>query len=136
MLVDRGELPEPAPLQVPPETYALLLAFIIGLVAGVMLAAGWKWRRVLAALVLLVALLVGAVGGREWLVQLFLVPLCVLVAGATFAGFWQARRLFYGVLGLLLYVALLTPVSQYLGRSTFLYGLAWPAVALLVLGGR
>ncbi len=136
VLVDGGELPEPAPLSVPLEAYALLLAFIIGSVAGVMLAAGWKWRRVLAALVLLVALLVGAVGGREWLVQLFLVPLCMLVGGATFAGLWQARRVFYGVLGLLLYIALLTLVSQYLGPATFLYGLACPAGVLLVLGGH
>lgn len=140
VLVDGGELAEPAPLQVPLqiplEVYALLLAFIIGAVAGVMLAAGWKWRWVLAALVLLVALLVGAVGGREWLVQLFLVPLCMLVGGATFAGLWQARRVFYGVLGLLLYIAVLTLVSQFLGRSTFLYGLAWPAGVLLVLGGH
>lgn len=136
VLVDGGELPEPAPLSVPLEAYALLLAFIIGSVAGVMLAAGWKWRRVLAALVLLVALLVGAVGGREWLVQLFLVPLCMLVGGATFAGLWQARRVFYGVLGLLLYIALLTLVSRYLGPATFLYGLAWPVGVLLVLGGH
>ncbi|MGR4041328.1 TPM domain-containing protein [Pseudomonas sp. 910_21] len=136
ILVDGGELPEPAPLSVPLEAYALLLAFISGSVAGVMLAAGWKWRRVLAALVLLVALLVGAVGGREWLVQLFLVPLCMLVGGATFAGLWQARRVFYGVLGLLLYIALLSLVSQYLGSATFLYGLAWPAAVLLVLGGH
>ncbi|WP_404937261.1 TPM domain-containing protein [Pseudomonas sp. JDS08PS003] len=136
ILVDGGELPEPAPLSVPLEAYALLLAFISGSVAGVMLAAGWKWRRVLAALVLLVALLVGAVGGREWLVQLFLVPLCMLVGGATFAGLWQARRVFYGVLGLLLYIALLSLISQYLGSATFLYGLAWPAAVLLVLGGH
>ncbi|MEN5093712.1 TPM domain-containing protein [Pseudomonas protegens] len=136
ILVDGGELPEPAPLSVPLEAYALLLAFISGSVAGVMLAAGWKWRRVLAALVLLVALLVGAVGGREWLVQLFLVPLGMLVGGATFAGLWQARRVFYGVLGLLLYIALLSLISQYLGSATFLYGLAWPAAVLLVLGGH
>ncbi|NBF04327.1 YgcG family protein, partial [Pseudomonas sp. Fl5BN2] len=49
VLVDGGQLPEPvsAPLTVPPEAYALLLAFIFGSVAGVMLAAGWAWRRVL-----------------------------------------------------------------------------------------
>ncbi|ROL74220.1 hypothetical protein BLX41_16435 [Pseudomonas protegens] len=136
ILVDGDELPEPASLGVPFEAYALLLAFISGSVAGVMLAAGWKWRRVLAALVLLVALLVGAVGGREWLLQLFLVPLCMLVGGATFAGLWQARRVFYGVLGLLLYLALLALVSQYLGSATFVYGLAWPAAVLLALGGH
>ncbi len=60
----------------------------------------------------------------------------MLVGGATFAGLWQARRVFYGVLGLLLYIALLTLVSRYLGPATFLYGLAWPVGVLLVLGGH
>ncbi|BAO63254.1 hypothetical protein PPC_3907 [Pseudomonas protegens Cab57] len=142
LLVDGGSLPEPAGLPepgervVPLEAYALLLAFIFGSVAGVMLAAGWNWRRVLGGAVALMAVLVGAVGGHEWLAQLFLVPLCMLIGGATFAGLWQARRVFYGVLGLLLYIGLLTLVSQYLGRLTFLYGLAWPAGGLLVLGGH
>lgn len=136
LLVDGGSLPQPAGVSVPLEAYALLLAFIFGAVAGVMLAAGWNWRRVLAGAVLLSVVLVAAVGGQEWRVQLFLVPLCMLIGGATFAGLWQARRVFYGVLGLLLYIGLLTLVSQYLGRSTFLYGLAWPAGVLLVLGGH
>ncbi|SCZ74234.1 MULTISPECIES: TPM domain-containing protein [unclassified Pseudomonas] len=136
LLVDGGSLPEPAGLAVPLEAYALLLAFVFGSVAGVMLAAGWNWRRVLGGAVVLMAVLVGAVGGHEWLAQLFLVPLCMLIGGATFAGLWQARRVFYGVLGLLLYIGLLTLVSQYLGRLTFLYGLAWPAGVLLVLGGH
>lgn len=136
LLVDGGSLPQPAGLSVPLEAYALLLAFIFGAVAGVMLAAGWNWRRVVAGAVLLSVMLVAVVGGQEWRVQLFLVPLCMLIGGATFAGLWQARRVFYGVLGLLLYIGLLTLVSQYLGRSTFLYGLAWPAGVLLVLGGH
>lgn len=142
LLVDGGllpkpaGLPEPAELAVPLEAYALLLAFIFGSVAGVMLAAGWNWRRVLGGAVVLIAVLVGAVGGHEWLAQLFLVPLCMLIGGATFAGLWQARGVFYGVLGLLLYIGLLTLVSQYLGSLTFLYGLAWPAGVLLVLGGH
>ncbi|MCU7647385.1 TPM domain-containing protein [Pseudomonas piscis] len=141
VLVDGGQMPmaddepsEPGPLSIPPEAYALLLAFVCGSVAGVMLAAGWAWRRVLAGLVVLTALLVGAAGGTQWPVQLLMVPLCMLVGGATFAGLWQARQVFYGVLGLLLYIALLTLVSQYLGSSTFLYGLAWPGAALLVIG--
>ena len=136
LLVDGGSLPEPAGQVVPLEAYALLLAFVFGSVAGVMLAAGWNWRRVLGGAVVLMAVLVGAVGGHEWLAPLFLVPLCMLIGGATFAGLWQARRVFYGVLGLLLYIGLLTLVSQYLGRLTFLYGLAWPAGVLLVLGGH
>lgn len=142
LLVDGDLLPEPAGLPepveraVPLEAYALLLAFVFGSVAGVMLAAGWNWRRVLGGAVVLMAVLVGAVGGQEWLAQLFVVPLCMLIGGATFAGLWQARGVFYGVLGLLLYIGLLTLVSQYLGSLTFLYGLAWPAGVLLVLGGH
>ncbi|WP_409303635.1 TPM domain-containing protein, partial [Pseudomonas sp. KCJK8993] len=142
LLVDGDLLPEPAGLPepveraVPLEAYALLLAFVFGSVAGVMLAAGWNWRRVLGGAVVLMAVLVGAVGGQEWLAQLFVVPLCMLIGGATFAGLWQARGVFYGVLGLLLYIGLLTLLSQYLGSLTFLYGLAWPAGVLLVLGGH
>ncbi len=142
LLIDGGTLPQPAassaaaPLSVPPEAYALLLAFVFGSVAGVMLAAGWRWRRVLAGLLLAAILLVAGVGGREWLVQSLVVPLCMLVGGATFAGLWQARRVFYGVLGLLLYIALLTLISRYQGSATFLYGLAAPASVLLVLGAH
>ncbi|MGC5703816.1 TPM domain-containing protein [Pseudomonas sp. NFXW11] len=142
VLVEGGELPALSPeqaaerLSVPPEAWALLLAFVCGSVAGVMLAAGWAWRRVLFGVLLLTVLLVAVVGGREWAVQLLLVPLCMLVGGALFAGLWQARPVFYGVLGLLLYSALLGLISQYLGASTFLYGLLWPAGVLLVIGGH
>ncbi|UMZ09729.1 TPM domain-containing protein [Pseudomonas sp. MPFS] len=132
--LDQAELPTPESLAIPLQAYGLLLAFVCGSVAGVMLAAGWAWRRVLGALVLLVALLVALTGGDEWLVQLLVVPLCMLVGGATFAGLWQSRQVFYCVLGLLLYIALLTFVSQYLGSSTFLYGLLVPAAVLLAIG--
>ncbi|MDP0881079.1 hypothetical protein, partial [Klebsiella variicola] len=80
----------------------VFLAFIFGAIGGVLMAAGkLGWRRALIATVALTVLLVVFAGGREWPVYLLLLPLTMLIGGATFGALWMARTVFYCVLGLL-----------------------------------
>lgn len=106
LLVDGGNLPEVAKAGVAPEAYAVLLAFMFGGVVGVLMGAEkLPWRRALMAVVGVTVVLVAVAGGKDWPVYLLLLPLCMLIGGATFGALWQARAAFYTVLVLLGYIA-------------------------------
>ncbi|MFR0688384.1 TPM domain-containing protein [Enterobacterales bacterium AE_CKDN230030158-1A_HGKHYDSX7] len=136
-LIDGEALPEPAPepLQVPLQAWLLLGAFVLGGVTGVLLAArriGWRGALAIsAAVVALVALLAG---GNDWLGIVAVTPICLLVGGATFGALWTARTVFYSVLGLIAYCILLGFLTPRLGGMLWVYALAAPIMALLVLG--
>ncbi|WP_240113559.1 TPM domain-containing protein, partial [Pseudomonas aeruginosa] len=94
--------------QLPAEAWALLVAFIYGSLAGVLLSARalrWPWLLGGALLCWLLGTLAGASG--EWMSVLLVAPLCMLVGGATFGALWTVRPAFYLVIGVLVYVALL-----------------------------
>ncbi len=134
VLVDGGDLPEVAEPGFPPGAIAVLLAFVLGGLGGVLMAGGaLRWRRALIATVALTVLLAIVGGGREWPVYLFVVPLTVLIGGATFGALWMARRVFYCVIGLLVYIAGLLVANRSV-EVNFLHWLAFPLGALVVLG--
>jgi uncharacterized protein len=135
LLVDGGTLPKVAPPGIAPEACAVLLAFIFGSVGGVLISAGkLHWRRALIATAIVTVLLVVVAGGREWPMYLLLLPLCMLIGGATFGALWQVRTVFYCVLGLLGYIAGLLLVDHFIRELSFIYWLVYPLAGLLVLG--
>lgn len=134
LLVDGGDLPALAGPGFAPEAIAVLLAFIFGAIGGVLMAAGkLGWRRALIATVALTVLLVVFAGGREWPVYLLLLPLTLLIGGATFGALWMARTVFYCVLGLLAYIVVLVVTNRFV-EVNFIHWLAFPLLGLVVLG--
>lgn len=133
-LVDGDSLAEPVEPAMPGEAWAALAAFVLGSVGGVLIAAGrLRWRQALVGSVLATALLVAATAGGEWLASLLVVPLCLLVGGATFGALWQVRPLFYGVVALLGYIGGVVLADQYVTEMSFINWLAWPAAAALAI---
>ncbi|WP_060765626.1 TPM domain-containing protein, partial [Pseudomonas fluorescens] len=113
-LVDGGDLPERAGPGLNPQFIAILAAFILGALTGVLIAAGkLHWRRALIIAVAATLLLALLAGGRDWPMFLFVVPLTLLIGGAIFGALWQVRTLFYGVIGLLAYILGLVVANQY-----------------------
>ncbi|WP_105700259.1 TPM domain-containing protein, partial [Pseudomonas poae] len=134
VLVDGGDLPKLAEPSLNPQFITVLLAFIVGALGGVLIAAGkLHWRRALIATVAIGVLLAIIGGGRDWAAFLLVLPLTMLIGGATFGALWQARTFFYCVLGLLVYIGVLVTVNQYTDVS-FLHWLAFPLLGLVVLG--
>lgn len=125
-----------ASANLPAALYAMLLAFFLGAVAGVMLAWGRRgWLRTLAGLGLVVLILVSAVASAaNWLALLLAIPVSMAIGGAIFASLAPQRVVLYCVIGFFTYVGLLTVLSLLLGAMTFVYGLVLP-VALLALAG-
>jgi len=135
VLVDGGDLPEVAGPATGPRALAVLLAFVLGALGGVLLAAGkLHWRRALLAVVAATVLLTIFSGGQDWPLSLLLMPLTMLIGGATFGALWLARTVFYCVLGLLAYVLGLVLVDQHYADVNFIHWLAYPLAALAVLG--
>ena len=135
VLVDGGDLPEVAEPGVNPQIIAMLLAFVAGAIGGVLLAAGkLHWRRALVAAVAVTLLLAVFGGGREWLMCLLVMPLVMLIGGATFGALWLARAVFYCVIGLLAYILGLVLVNHQYAEVNFIHWLAYPLGALVVLG--
>ncbi|TEQ07927.1 TPM domain-containing protein [Pseudomonas aeruginosa] len=119
--------------QLPAEAWALLVAFIYGSLAGVLLSARalrWPWLLGGALLCWLLGTLAGASG--EWMSVLLVAPLCMLVGGATFGALWMVRPAFYLVIGVLVYVALLGLAAHWFSAVSFIYGLLWPAGVLML----
>ncbi|WP_132646767.1 TPM domain-containing protein [Pseudomonas aeruginosa] len=119
--------------QLPAEAWALLVAFIYGSLAGVLLSARalrWPWLLGGALLCWLLGTLAGASG--EWMSVLLVAPLCMLVGGATFGALWTVRPAFYLVIGVLVYVALLGLAAHWFSAVSFIYGLLWPAGVLML----
>ena len=136
LLVEGGQLPEVAPEPLPKTLYAVILAIVLGAIAGPLLAAGkFSWRWALFAVLAMTAGSVLLVGGKDWPALLLLVPVCMLVGGATFAGLWQAPKLFFAVLGLLAYIGVLTLINHFVGGVSFIYGLVLPLAGLMLIGG-
>lgn len=134
VLVDGGDLPERAGPRLNPQFIAILAAFILGALAGVLIAAGkLPWRRALIISVAATLLLALLAGGRDWPMFLFVVPLTLLIGGALFGALWQVRTLFYCVIGLLAYILGLVVANQYVDVS-FTHWLLWPLGVLVVLG--
>lgn len=135
LLVDGGNLPEVAKAGVAPEAYAVLLAFMFGGVVGVLMGAEkLPWRRALMAVVGVTVVLVAVAGGKDWPVYLLLLPLCMLIGGATFGALWQARAAFYTVLVLLGYIAGVLLTDNFVREISLIHWLAYPFAGLLVLG--
>ncbi|PMU68534.1 YgcG family protein, partial [Pseudomonas sp. GP01-A1] len=135
LLVDGGNLPEVAKAGFPPEAYAVLLAFMFGGVVGVLMGAEkLPWRRALMAVVVVTVVLVAVAGGKDWPVYLLLLPLCMLIGGATFGALWQARAAFYTVLVLLGYIAGVLLTDNFVREISLIHWLAYPFAGLLVLG--
>lgn len=135
VLVDGGDLPQVAKPDLNPQIIALLLAFITGAIGGVLLAAGkLHWRRALIAAVAVTVLLAVFGGGRDGLLFLLVMPLVMLIGGATFGALWLARAVFYGVIGLLVYILGLVVVNHWYADVDFIHWLAYPLGALVVLG--
>lgn len=135
LLVEGGNLPEVAKAGFPPEAYAVLLAFMFGGVVGVLMGAEkLPWRRALMAVVVVTVVLVAVAGGKDWPVYLLLLPLCMLIGGATFGALWQARAAFYTVLVLLGYIAGVLLTDNFVREISLIHWLAYPFAGLLVLG--
>lgn len=125
--------PEVSLGQLPAEAWALLVAFLYGSLAGVLLSARalrWPWLLGGALLCWLLGTLAGASG--EWMSVLLVAPLCMLVGGATFGALWTVRPAFYLVIGVLVYVALLGLAAHWFSAVSFIYGLLWPAGVLML----
>ena len=133
VLVDGGDLPKPVEPEVNPQAIAVLLAFILGGVGGVLIAAGkLPWRPALIATVAVTVLLTLYGGGRDWPMYLLVLPLTLLIGGATFGALWLARTVFYCVIGVLAYVAGLLVVDHFVAVN-FVHWLVWPFGCALVL---
>ena len=133
VLVDGGDLPEQAAPQVNPQIIAVLLAFIAGAIGGVFIAAGkLHWRRALIATVAVTVLLTIYAGGHEWPLYLLVLPLTLLIGGATFGALWLARAVFYCVVGALAYIVGLLVVDHFVAVN-FVHWLALPFGGALVL---
>ncbi|NNA66069.1 TPM domain-containing protein [Pseudomonas gessardii] len=137
VLVEGGDLPAVDDTRETVDESAALLALIFGAVGGVLLASGkLHWRRgLIAALglsVLLTAL--AAINGKAWPFYLLALPFCMSISAAIFGALWQARVVFYCVLGLMAYSVGLGLVDHYLTQVSFMNWLAWPLAALVVLG--
>lgn len=116
---------------------AVLLALLLGAVGGVLLAAGkLHWRRgLIAALVLTVLLTaLAAINGKAWPLYMLALPFCMSITAAIFGALWQAKAVFYFVLGLIAYSVGLGLVDHYLTQVSFINWLAWPMAGLVVLG--
>ncbi|MDO4238003.1 YgcG family protein [Pseudomonas sp.] len=134
MLVDGGDLPEVAAARINPQFFALLAALVLGGLLGVLLASGkLHWRKALIVAVVATLLLTLLGGGQEWPMFLFIIPFTLLIGGALFGALWQVRALFYGVIGLLVYIAALVVADRYVDVS-FIHWLLWPVCVLVVLG--
>jgi len=134
VLVDGGDLPAIAAPGLNPQFIAILLAFAIGAIGGVLIAAGkLHWRRALIATAVVTALLAIYGGGRDWPMYLFVVPLTLLIGGATFGALWLARGVFYSVLGLLAYIVAVL-VANHFVEVNFVHWLVWPFGSAMVLG--
>lgn len=98
-----------------------------------MIAAGkLPWRRALIATVAVTVLLTLYGGGRDWPMYLLVLPLTLLIGGATFGALWLARTVFYCVIGVLAYVAGLLVVDHFVAVN-FVHWLVWPFGCALVL---
>lgn len=134
VLVDGGDLPQVAGPGINPQFFAILAAFVLGALAGTLIAAGkLHWRRALIIAVAATLLLTVLAGGRDWPMFLFAMPLTLLIGGALFGALWQVRTLFYGVIGLLAYILGLVVANHYVDVS-FTHWLLWPLGVLVVLG--
>lgn len=134
VLVDGGELPQVTAPGVAPEAIAVLLAFIVGAIGGVLMAARkLGWRGALIATAAVTVLLVVFAGGREWPVYLLVLPLSILIGGATFGALWLARTAFYCVMGVLAYVVGVVIANRFVEVS-YVHWLVWPFGGALVLG--
>lgn len=134
LLVDGGDLPAPAAREVNPQFIALLLAFIAGAIGGVLMAAGkLHWRRALIASVAATVLLAIYGGGPDWPMYLLVLPLTLLIGGATFGALWMARAVFYSVVAVLAYIVGLL-VADHFVAVDFVRWLAMPLGGALVLG--
>ena len=135
VLVDGGDLPKIAGPGINPQFIAILLAFVIGAIGGVLISAGkLHWRRALIAAVAATVLLAILGAGRDWLVFLLVMPLTLLIGGATFGALWMARSVFYCVVGLLAYILGLVVIDRQYADVNFIHWLVFPLGALVVLG--
>ncbi|MCF5343286.1 YgcG family protein [Pseudomonas simiae] len=135
VLVDGGDLPKIAGPGANPQFIAIALAFVIGAIGGVLISAGrLHWRRALIAMAAVTVLLAIFGGGRDWLMFLLVLPLTLLIGGATFGALWMARSVFYGVVALLAYILGLVVVDQRYADVNFIHWLVFPLGALLALG--
>ncbi|MBH9341851.1 YgcG family protein [Pseudomonas aeruginosa] len=131
--LDASDAPGVSLGQVPAEAWALLVAFVYGALAGVLLTARparWPWLLGGALCCWALGTLVGASG--EWLSVLLVAPLCMLVGGATFGALWTVRPVFHLVIGVLVYIALLGLAAHFFSAVSFIYGLLWPAGVLML----
>ncbi len=119
--------------QLPAEAWALLVAFIYGSLAGVLLSARalrWPWLLGGALLCWLLGTLAGASG--EWMSVLLVAPLCMLVGGATFGTLWTSAP---GLLPGDRRTGLCSPArlaAHWFSAVSFIYGLLWPAGVLML----
>ncbi|CRM66075.1 hypothetical protein H097_16116 [Pseudomonas sp. FH4] len=137
MLVEGEDLPAVDDTRETIDESAVLLALLLGAVGGVLLAAGkLHWRRgLIAALVLTVLLTaLAAINGKAWPLYMLALPFCMSITAAIFGALWQAKAVFYFVLGLIAYSVGLGLVDHYLTQVSFINWLAWPMAGLVVLG--
>ncbi|WP_439865018.1 TPM domain-containing protein [Pseudomonas antarctica] len=133
VLVDGGDLPPQAAPQVNPQIIAVLLALIAGAIGGVLIAAGkLHWRRALLALVAVTVLLAMFGGGADWLLFLLVMPLTILIGGATFGALWLVPAVFYSVVAMLAYLVAVLVASHFV-EVNLVRWLAWPFGCALVL---
>ncbi len=137
VLVEGGDLPAVDQALETVDEYAVLLALVLGAVGGVLLAAGkLHWRRALIGALVLTVLLtaMAAINGKAWPIYVMALPFCMSISAAIFGALWQAKGVFYFVLGLIAYSVGLGLVDHYLMQVSFMNWLAWPMAALVVLG--
>ncbi|MDD1131816.1 YgcG family protein [Pseudomonas sp. WS 5412] len=137
VLVEGGDLPAVDQTRETVDETAVLLALILGVVGGVLLASGkLHWRRGLIAGLVLTVLLtaLAAINGKAWPIYVLALPFCMSISAALFGALWQAKAVFYCVVGLMAYSIGLGLVDHYLTEVSFMNWLAWPLAALVVLG--
>jgi uncharacterized protein len=137
LLVDGEALPEPTPepLSFLLEAWLLLASFIVGGIGGVLLVARRiGWRGALALCVMVAVVVAVLASGTDTLATVAITPFCLLIGGATFGALWTVRVVFYAVLGLIAYCILLGFLTPRFGGLLWVYALAAPLAALMVIG--
>ncbi|MGY2291299.1 TPM domain-containing protein [Pseudomonas sp. SDO528_S397] len=134
VLVDGGHLPAPGKKGVALNTLVIFLAVMAGSLGGILMSTGkLGWRGGLLASVVVIGGL-AELAGDEWRVHLLLVPFCLLVCGSAAGALWMVKPVFFGVLGVLGYVASLMVANHYGFEVSFIHWLVLPLVCLMVVG--